>query len=371
MRRWLALVIVALASLPAAGAAAQAPLLYYCDPLYAYYPAVPRCPVPWRAVGSAPIAPQPYQAPVPPSAAPRFPALGDGLDDWCAEVKLPSSVAICSDPELRSLMIERQRAYDEARSQLTPDQQKALLADQNGWVRSYPRVCGLGDAPPSLPLATSIKNCVAEAGRARIAYLKAYSVTSAAPSETNGAGGETTSAPAKPEQAGAQYRCRDPNTNFVYERPQPCAKGDVMLSGPSPIPSEQAPSQSAVPAAENQVVPNLPSSSTELVSDVQILSIKCAFTVVGPEVQGEIKNVSPQPLEYVVIMSSFFDGQDKFVSTTELNIAFNPLLPGQISPFDGYGGLNPVITKVTVAPAIMSGRALSNSGIQSAPCDQD
>jgi uncharacterized protein len=96
--------------------------------------------------------------------------LGDTLDEWCAKVSLPSSIALCSDRELRALAIERQHAFDEARTRLTPDQQRALLADQNGWVRSYARACGLSqDAPPSLPLAPAIKNCMAEAGRARIA----------------------------------------------------------------------------------------------------------------------------------------------------------------------------------------------------------
>jgi hypothetical protein len=57
MRRWLALAFVALAALHAAGAAAQAPPPYYCEPLHAYYPAVPKCPVPWRAVASPPAAP--------------------------------------------------------------------------------------------------------------------------------------------------------------------------------------------------------------------------------------------------------------------------------------------------------------------------
>jgi hypothetical protein len=27
-----------------------------------------------------------------------LPSFGDGLDAWCAQVKLPSSIAICSDP---------------------------------------------------------------------------------------------------------------------------------------------------------------------------------------------------------------------------------------------------------------------------------
>jgi hypothetical protein len=57
MCRWLALAIVALAALHAAGAAAQAPPLYYCEPLQDYYPAVPKCPAPRRAVASPPAAP--------------------------------------------------------------------------------------------------------------------------------------------------------------------------------------------------------------------------------------------------------------------------------------------------------------------------
>ena len=129
--------------------------------------------------------PRPYQtAPTPagaverPAAAPARaapPMLGDGLDDWCAKVRLPSSTAICSHPELRSLAIERQHAYDEVRARLSPEQQKALLADQNGWVKTYPQACGLSqDAPPSLPLAPAIKDCMAQAGRARIAYLRGY-----------------------------------------------------------------------------------------------------------------------------------------------------------------------------------------------------
>jgi hypothetical protein len=97
------------------------------------------------------------------------------LAEWCRTAKLPSSIAICSEPELRWLTVERQHAFDERREKLNPDQRKALLADQNDWVKSYAKACGLpADAPPSLPLVPEIKNCMAEAGRARISYLKAY-----------------------------------------------------------------------------------------------------------------------------------------------------------------------------------------------------
>lgn len=112
-------------------------------------------------------------------------SLADPLDDWCKTARLPSSVALCSDPELRALAQERQRAFDEARARLSPEEQKALLADQDAWVRSYARACGLSDTPPALPLAPQIKSCMARAGEARIAYLRAYgSPTSAHAAQT-------------------------------------------------------------------------------------------------------------------------------------------------------------------------------------------
>jgi uncharacterized protein YecT (DUF1311 family) len=141
------------------------------------------CPVPWRAVNPATATPKPDRAaqPTPPQTsgtaqvAPSFPPRGDGLDDWCAKIRLPSSIAICSEPELRRLVLDRQRAYDEVKAKLTPEQRKALLADQNGWVKSYPASCGLAaDEPPSIPLASTVRDCMAQAGRARIAYLRAY-----------------------------------------------------------------------------------------------------------------------------------------------------------------------------------------------------
>ena len=109
------------------------------------------------------------------------PAGADPLDDWCKTARLPSSIAICGDAELRTLAIERSRAFVEAEARLSPDEQKALLADQNDWVRSYARVCGLPEMPSALTLAPEVKACMARAGWARIAYLRAYGSFSASP----------------------------------------------------------------------------------------------------------------------------------------------------------------------------------------------
>jgi hypothetical protein len=76
-------------------------------------------------------------------------------------------------------MMERGRAFDEAKSRLPLDQQKALLFDQKGWVASYPQACGVARDVAPLPLAPAIKDCMARAGRARIAYLRGYDLPAA------------------------------------------------------------------------------------------------------------------------------------------------------------------------------------------------
>jgi hypothetical protein len=83
---------------------------------------------------------------------------------------------------------------------------------------------------------------MAEAGRARIIFLRSYGTGEAAAPTAATTPSEAAFPEPRQEKASAQYRCRDPNTNFVYERPEPCAEGDTRISEP------QAPAHSAVPA---------------------------------------------------------------------------------------------------------------------------
>jgi hypothetical protein len=93
----------------------------------------------------------------------------------CDKVTLPSSSVICADPELQAIADERQRVFSEVWARLEPDQQKALRADQNRWVRDYATACGVSpDVPPSLPPTPSVVDCFRRAGLARIAYLQGY-----------------------------------------------------------------------------------------------------------------------------------------------------------------------------------------------------
>jgi len=90
-----------------------------------------------------------------------------------------------------------------------------LLADQKAWVASYSRACGVApDVTPSLPLPPQVKDCMARAGRARIAYLNGYGVAASIPSSSTAAGAPGRIGPgfdcAKATAPLAQLICSDP-----------------------------------------------------------------------------------------------------------------------------------------------------------------
>lgn len=104
---------------------------------------------------------------------------------------------------------------------------------------------------------------------------------------------------------------------------------------------------------------------------IQIVSVICKDTVVGPEVEGQVKNVSDQSIGQVLMSAVFEDSAKNFVSTTdEIPAQFDPILPGQVSPYDGYGDENPVIASVTVVPILVSGATIPFSGNNVAACTE-
>jgi len=99
----------------------------------------------------------------------------------CAGVTLPSTLVICSDPELTRLGDERQEAINEARGRIGEEAWPALWENQKAWVRSYATACGVpSDRPVSFPVSGSIRACFKQAAIARIAYLRAYGVSAGA-----------------------------------------------------------------------------------------------------------------------------------------------------------------------------------------------
>lgn len=134
-----------------------------------------------------------------------------GLNAWCAKAALPASIAICSDPELRRLAIERQHAYDKLRATLDDAGKARLLANQNAWVKAYSSECGVpqGGAGPPLPLPSNIRYCMVGAAADRLKYFEtqmgetsAAAATPIVPSVASPIKSVETAAAALPERRG-------------------------------------------------------------------------------------------------------------------------------------------------------------------------
>lgn len=67
------------------------------------------------------------------------------------------------------------------------------------------------------------------------------------------------------------------------------------------------------------------------------------------KVSGAVKNISDKKLEGVQAVASFYDKDGNFIKSDDAMIEYNPILPGQTSPFETIGTHNPAIEKVTVA----------------------
>ena len=128
----------------------------------------------------------------------------------CVGVKLPSTLVICSDPELMRLADERQEAINEARGRIGEEAWPRLWEDQKDWVRSYATACGVPpDRPPPIPVPPSVKACFKSAAQARIAYIRGYGLTTAgSPAIVPRAG--------SPERVGPGFDCAKASTPLTF-----------------------------------------------------------------------------------------------------------------------------------------------------------
>ena len=54
------------------------------------------------------------------------------------------------------------------------------------------------------------------------------------------------------------------------------------------------------------------------------------------QVVGRVKNISDKSLKNVTAVVEFYDGSNKFINYDSTIIEYNPILPGQVSPFQVY-----------------------------------
>ncbi len=72
-------------------------------------------------------------------------------------------------------------------------------------------------------------------------------------------------------------------------------------------------------------------------------------------VEGEVKNISDHPIKSLMAVSSWYDKGGTFIKSDSAMIEFDPLMPGQTSPFKTITRGNPEMSRYTVAFKAMFG----------------
>ncbi|MCB8881713.1 hypothetical protein ACELLULO517_15805 [Acidisoma cellulosilytica] len=106
-------------------------------------------------------------------------------------------------------------------------------------------------------------------------------------------------------------------------------------------------------------------------ADIRFDALTCELTGAGPQIEGQITNVSNQALKFVEIYATFKDSNGKFLSTSGgIPLEFDPISPGQQTNFRGYGDESSAIATVAVQAGFTGGSSISTTGMTTVDCEQ-
>ena len=77
------------------------------------------------------------------------------------------------------------------------------------------------------------------------------------------------------------------------------------------------------------------------------------------QVEGQVRNLSEDSLKNVSVLVTWHTKDDTFVTSDDTLVEYNPLLPGQTSPFKSMTRSNPAMAKYTVAFKYLFGGTIS------------
>ena len=77
--------------------------------------------------------------------------------------------------------------------------------------------------------------------------------------------------------------------------------------------------------------------------------------------EGEVLNKSSKALGSIQVVVSYYTDADEFITTGNAIIDFNPILPGQSSPFKAYARYNPKMTTALIRFKHVSGAEIKHS----------
>ena len=126
---------------------------------------------------------------------------------------------------------------------------------------------------------------------------------------------------------------------YVWSTTNSAASSTSSASSASLKPTQTEPSQ-----------PNTGSSDASSTPKLKLLNWTWgeADSDAFVEARGQVKNLTNDNIENVTAVVSFYDKKGHFIKSSETIVEYNPILPGQTSPFHVMETRNPAMSKATV-----------------------
>jgi hypothetical protein len=121
--------------------------------------------------------------------------------------------------------------------------------------------------------------------------------------------------------------------------------------------SVRSPSTSGAASA----VPSTPSRPPKPTYDLALISVTGYESTSGAYyiIEGQVKNVSSQPLQNVMAVGIWSNKNDEFIKSDDALIDYNPILAGQTSPFKTMSTGNPAMARFRVEFKTLMGGTLA------------
>ena len=127
--------------------------------------------------------------------------------------------------------------------------------------------------------------------------------------------------------------------------------GSMLDQAPSPSQSNSPSSARPAPAARQAPQPQP--------NEVALLSMRGGDGGYGfHTVEGQVENLTDSNLENVMAVVTWYTDDDQFITSDETLIEYNPILPGQTSPFEVMSQSNPAMSRYRVEFKTMFGGTL-------------
>lgn len=108
---------------------------------------------------------------------------------------------------------------------------------------------------------------------------------------------------------------------------------------------------------------NTPASASNL-PELALISWRCTEEYGYIGVEGEVKNISSKKMDNVTAIGSFRTKSGELVKSSDALIEYNPIMPGQTSPFKTMTTTNPEIKGCGVSFKYLMGGAIQVQGKQ-------